>query len=242
MKSHVIAPLVIASSILVSGCQTQALLNDADEALVITSPALSHLPDSAAVEISYLDAAQKNIHTTINGIRHFPYYYPITRQASSKAIQFAVKVRVEGDVVLSGRSEVKEGNSVELTSAVVGVDLQNTYWRAIDLSGRGILPSIETTLAFSEGNRLIGQAGCNRYQSTFRKSSVFIEVDKAASTRKLCASSIMYHENRYLKLLNKAERFSFKGKQLAIYVSDAESPLLFAPVTPQDVQVSMRSY
>ena len=43
--------------------------------------------------------------------------------------------------------------------------LTNTEWLLEDLSGRGVLAGVQTTLRFNELNRISEQGGCNRYNA-----------------------------------------------------------------------------
>lgn len=231
-----------------SACQVQPVSQDnhADE-IVISAPPLSRLPESATVDVSLVGSDQKVFTRNIGGISHFPYHYKLPFSLSYNPEKVIVKVSLDGAAVLSGTHALKRGeeNPIELVPVqplTISSSLKGTYWRAIDLSGRGIPSSVETTLVFKDDNRILGYDGCNRYQGVYRSVSVFLEIDKVVTTRKICSSSIKYHEERYLMLLKNAEHFALIDGDLAIFVTDKSKPLLFSKVSAQDALISWNTH
>lgn len=236
--------LSVVSLFILSGCLSHPSMYKADGAfLIIDAQPLSHLPESAKVEVAliYNDNSVKSEVIEENG--YLPYHYELPvdagKQPSVKTIKVAVSIGAER--VLEGEKTVSSIDDAPVALHALSEDvLANTYWRAEDISGRGIPPSIDTTLIFNGSNRLSGYAGCNLYQSAYTSLSVFLEIDKARLTRQRCSSPIMYHENRYLALLTSAEYFSIDEQgNLAIYLSEREKPLKFTPLTYQEAQQSM---
>jgi len=236
--------LSVVSSFILSGCLSQPSMYKSDgTSVIIDAQPLSHLPESAKVEISliYNDHSVKS--EVIEEGGYLPYDYELPVEADKQAS--VKKIKVTASI---GTQRVLEGEKVlpivddapVVLHALSELVLKNTYWRAEDISGRGIPPSTETTLVFNSNNRLSGYAGCNLYQSAYASLSVFLEIDKARLTRQRCSSPIMYHENRYLALLTSAEYFSIDEQgNLAIYLSEREKPLKFTPITYPEAQQSM---
>jgi len=79
------------------------------------------------------------------------------------------------------------------------------------------------TLAYSEG-RFLGDGGCNRYSAAVRATDDrgTIEVGQALSTRMECGPEVMVHEQRFLGLLPRVNRFWFHAGQLALAYGDGE--------------------
>jgi heat shock protein HslJ len=80
----------------------------------------------------------------------------------------------------------------------------------------------ELTLAV-DGERIVGSSGCNRYFATARMSAVRpgeIEIGPLAGTRLACPETVAPIEERYRRLLAKAERASFLAGQLLLLYRD----------------------
>lgn len=240
--------LFCITPVFLSACQVHPVsqASKADQ-LVISAPPLSRLPESATVDVSLVGSDQKVFTRNIGGIGRFPYHYKLPFSLSYNPEKVIVKVSLDGAPVLSGTHTLIRGqeNPIELAPVQPSnslTSLKGTYWRAIDLSGRGIPASAETTLVFKDDSRIVGYDGCNRYQGTYRSVSPFLEIDEVATTRKICSSSIKYHEERYLKLLKSAERFTLIDGDLAIFVTDKSKPLLFSKVSAQDALISWNAH
>lgn len=240
--------LFCITPVFLSACQVDPVsqVSNADQLVISASP-LSRLPESATVDVSLVGSDQKVFTRNIGGISRLPYHYKLPFSLSYNPEKVIVKVSLDGAAVLSGTQALKRGeeNPIELVPVQPlnnSSSLKGTYWRAMDLSGRGIPSSVETTLVFKEDNRILGHDGCNRYQGIYRSVSVFLEIDKVVTTRKICSSSIKYHEERYLMLLKNAERFTFIDGDLAIFVTDKSKPLLFSKVSAQDALISWNTH
>ena len=243
-KKAIPAFLLFAS--VLSGCQTQLVNTEPQSGYVsIQSKALSHLPPTAKVVISFLDSEGLVKQDELNGIKHFPYYYRLPEFSARTPSNVEVNISIgNGQSLLRGEGVVSEDANVSIQlDALTGKDLANTYWQAIDISGRGLPPTVKTILAFNNKGKLSGHAGCNHYRTAYSSSANFIEIEKAELTRQICSSPIMYHENRYLHFLKGAEYYSIdKEGNLSIYVSEREKPIKFSVATYQEVEVTMRAF
>ncbi len=243
-KRTIPAFLLFAS--VLSGCQTQLVNTEPQSGYVsIQSKVLSHLPSTARVVISFIDDKGVVKQDELDGIRSFPYYYRLPE--FSERLPSSVEVNISigsGESVLSGEGVVSTGANVNIQlQALTGKDLANTYWQAVDISGRGLPPTVKTTLAFNNKGKLSGHAGCNHYRTAYSSNANFIEIEKTELTHQICSSPIMYHENRYLHFLRDAEYYSIdKEGNLSIYVSEREKPLKFSAATYQEVEVTMRAF
>lgn len=123
-------------------------------------------------------------------------------------------------------------NRVELTlvSVAGGASssvLQGTRWLLEDLNGRGVLDRVQATLEFTDRGRIAGNASCNRFFGTAEVGDGSISFGPLGATRMSCTEAIMKQETRYLKALEKAERFKIDDPYLLIFYQGASQPLRF---------------
>lgn len=243
-------PLCISASLLsvifLAGCQSSAVKTDrSSDSVMINAQGLSSLPESAQIDISFRsgDTIVKNEQLT--GVNRLPFRYELPRFDVIKGSSMDVQVRLSGgDVLLSAQRSLPFQMKGEIQlNAVNGYALANTYWQASDISGRGIPPTITTTLGFNGKGKLSGHAGCNHYRTEYQSLGAFIEIDKPQLTRQICSSPVMYHESRYLMLLSGVEYYSIdKDGRLLMFVEDKEKPLVFTPTTRKAVQLTMHAF
>lgn len=115
--------------------------------------------------------------------------------------------------------------------------LQGTTWQLEDLNGTGVLDNVQTTLEFSEDDRIFGTGGCNRYFSdiTFEEDGATatnqeVELGVVGSTQMACLDAVMDQELRYFQSLQSAERMELDGPFLLVYSADEEEPMRFTEV------------
>jgi heat shock protein HslJ len=115
------------------------------------------------------------------------------------------------------------------TTGLSATSLVGTSWRLEDLAGTPAVSGVEATLEFIEGDRVSGNASCNRFSGTVKLSGSSISFGPLAATRMACMSEpANAQETTYLKALNDAERFALDGGSLQIFSKGQVSPLRFA--------------
>lgn len=113
-------------------------------------------------------------------------------------------------------------------AGATALELAGTSWTLEDLSGSGVLESVEARLEFPEAGKASGRASCNRFFGTVEISGSSIRFGPLAATKMSCGAAADAQERRYLDALQAAERFDFDGPALRIYSRGVEQPLRFA--------------
>lgn len=104
-------------------------------------------------------------------------------------------------------------------SGMSTANLQDTYWKLVDINGRKIpiAPShkrqIRITLA-SEGSRLMGFSGCNQLTGTYVQKDNELRFSQMAGTMMACVSPYMELESQVLKMLSATTSYRIKGEYL----------------------------
>ena len=107
--------------------------------------------------------------------------------------------------------------------------LTGSSWQLEDLAGTPAVSGVGATLEFAEGDRVSGNASCNKFSGTVKVSGDSITFGPLAATRMACASEpANAQETAYLKALNDAERFALEGTSLRIFSKGQANPLRFA--------------
>ena len=107
--------------------------------------------------------------------------------------------------------------------------LSGSSWRLEDLAGTPAVSGVDATIDFIAGDRVSGNASCNRFSGTVKVSGASIAFGPLASTRMACMSEpANAQETAYLKALNEAERFVLEGTSLQIFSKGQANPLKFA--------------
>ena len=107
--------------------------------------------------------------------------------------------------------------------------LLGSSWRLEALGGTPAVEDVDATLDFADGDRVSGNASCNKFTGTVKVSGTSIAFGPLASTRMACASEpANAQETAYLKALTEAERFVLEGTSLQIFSKGQANPLKFA--------------
>ena len=107
--------------------------------------------------------------------------------------------------------------------------LSGSSWRLEDLAGTPAVSGVDATIDFIAGDRVAGNASCNRFTGTVKVSGTSIAFGPLASTRMACMSEpANAQETAYLKALSEAERFVLEGTSLQIFSKGQANPLKFA--------------
>ena len=71
-------------------------------------------------------------------------------------------------------------------------------------------------LLVSEGNEVRGYSGCNRFTGSFEQQGSQLIFQQMASTSRACVEG-MDQEMRFLKALNKTQKYEIQGDTLSLY-------------------------
>jgi len=121
------------------------------------------------------------------------------------------------------------------SSANAGTEdmLTNTYWKLIELDGQPVLLGVKQRelhmVLTSEGNKVSGFSGCNRFMGGYEQSEDQLQFGQLASTKMACMEG-MEQEKLFLGVLARAKRFNISGDSLAIYGDEEQLILRFESV------------
>lgn len=122
------------------------------------------------------------------------------------------------------------GNEVNLVLNKVMSEqnqLTGSQWLLEDLTGKGVVDNVQTTIEFGEDNRIGGNGGCNRYFTSYQLDGTNFSVDLIGSTQMMCPSAIMNQEQQFFQALEKAYNIRLEGPYLFIDVEGSDLPLKF---------------
>lgn len=117
----------------------------------------------------------------------------------------------------------------------VSFSLSSSAWLLEDMSGSGVLDSVQATLTSPEAGHVAGNGSCNRFFGPAEIKGNAIKLGPLGSSRMACPEAVMNPETKYLQALQSAERFEWKDPYLLIYCKDFEKPLRFTRMMPQVV-------
>jgi heat shock protein HslJ len=108
------------------------------------------------------------------------------------------------------------------------ISLAGTEWVLTDLAGTPALPGGKATLAFPEAGRVAGNGSCNRFTGSMTITGDQLKMGPLASTRMACMDdAVSQQEDKYLKALGGASRYSYQDPYLLIYAEGFDKPLRF---------------
>lgn len=88
-------------------------------------------------------------------------------------------------------------------------------WQLVALGSDAAGP--EATITFGDDGRVFGTTGCNRYFGQYDLASGgALTLSQVGSTRMACPPAEMAQEQRFLDVLNRAERVEVTGDRLAL--------------------------
>jgi putative lipoprotein len=168
--------------------------------------------------------------------------------------RYAVRARIEanGQLMFTNTTQIPafsgaEGKPLEiLVSRVSGgrggqrpasttpsASLTNTYWKLVELGGKpaglGAGGRELHMVLISEGSRVRGFSGCNRFTGSYKLTDSQLRFRPLAATRMACMEG-MEQEQRFLKALGEVVRFTISGDSLALYSGNERVMLRFEAV------------
>ena len=98
--------------------------------------------------------------------------------------------------------------------------LVGTYWRAVEIDGSPVTPQSKKREAhlvlMSEGKRVSGSTGCNRFTGTFEQTATGFRFSKMAATKMACPPPLDAQERAFLQALNVTATVRISGNTLEL--------------------------
>jgi len=120
------------------------------------------------------------------------------------------------------------------TSALVS-SLRGTQWKLVQLQGSPVEAGggrEEPHLVLSGTDfRISGSGGCNRMTGSFELAGDRIKLPRMATTMMACAAG-MEQEQRFLRALERVERFRLQGTNLEFLSAEGDPVARFEAVPP----------
>lgn len=226
----------------ISGCQTTAPKPDNVTRIQIEDGSLTRLSKKAQVNLEIYSGSQLVEKAEFSGLNPLPYIHNPAVELNGADLRAEVSVSMGGEILLLGESTLAPAETNHLAlKPQDSSSLTESYWQAVDIVGRGIPPTVKTTLALRENGRISGFAGCNQYRGRYNEAARFVEIGQFESTNNICANPVMYHENRYFRFLKTAEYYEIKENKLLLYTSEGETPIVFDRTERADVLLSLKN-
>ncbi|MEO8601720.1 MAG: META domain-containing protein [bacterium] len=92
--------------------------------------------------------------------------------------------------------------------------LVGTQWVAEDISDRGVVDSVQSTLHVDSTSKVSGSGGCNRYNGAARTQSGTLMFGPIQTTRMACPEAVMKQEGLYFEALVGARAVEIDGDTL----------------------------
>jgi putative lipoprotein len=93
-------------------------------------------------------------------------------------------------------------------------------WLVEDISGRGVIDTLQSTLSFDAKGRVYGIGGCNRFTSDVKSSDDGLSFGPLAATQMACPPAIADQESRYFAALAAVRSASVEGAFLILRAAD----------------------
>ena len=127
-------------------------------------------------------------------------------------------------------------NTPANASSEPDASLTSTYWKLSELNGQSASPGadkkeLHMTLT-SEGSKVSGFSGCNRFTGGYTQESSQIQFGPLAGTMMACMEG-MELEHTFLRALESSSRFSITGEELTLYSTDDQLIIRFESGKPQ---------
>jgi len=98
-------------------------------------------------------------------------------------------------------------------------------WTIQQINDRLVPDNIDSSLTFSEDDRMGAKAGCNMLIAGFSLNNNKIDIGQAAATRKICPEDVMVYESLLFKALESADGISLKDQTLTLVDEEGNSVL-----------------
>ena len=98
-------------------------------------------------------------------------------------------------------------------------------WTIQQINDRLIPDNIDSSLTFTEDDRMGAKAGCNMLIAGFSLNNNKIDIGQAAATRKMCPEDVMVYESLLFKALESADSISLKDEALTLIDKEGNNVL-----------------
>ncbi len=98
-------------------------------------------------------------------------------------------------------------------------------WLVEDISGRGVIDTLQSTLTFDANGRVYGMGGCNRFTGAIKSSANGLSFGPLAATQMACPPAIADQESRYFAALTAVRSARVEGAFLILRAADG-APLV----------------
>ncbi|MGH1461713.1 MAG: META domain-containing protein [Neptuniibacter sp.] len=227
--------------LVLTGCQTSNFKAGSVTQISIENHALTRISEKALVTIEFRSDDRVLETTEFYGLKRLPFVYTPNSVSGESGIRAFVTVDFNGNQVVRAEKSLTPNalNNISLSSTDSELSGE-TYWKAVDIAGRGIPPYVTTTLVLRANGRVNGFAGCNQYRGEYSTLSMFMEFSQIENTHNICPNPVMYHENRYFKHLQSAELFEFESDQLSLFTQLSDKPIIYNRIDKQELLLSLR--
>ncbi len=93
-------------------------------------------------------------------------------------------------------------------------------WLVEDISGRGVIDILQSTLTFDDNGRVHGMGGCNRFSGGVKSSADGLSFGPLAATQMACPPAIADQESRYFAALAAVRKARVEGAFLILSAAD----------------------
>jgi putative lipoprotein len=93
-------------------------------------------------------------------------------------------------------------------------------WLVEDISGRGVIDNLPSTLTFDANGRVYGAGGCNRFTGAIKSSADGLSFGPLAATQMACPPAIADQESRYFAALAAVRSARVEGAFLILRAAD----------------------
>lgn len=125
-----------------------------------------------------------------------------------------------------------------LMFTAANAQLQAAEWKLVEAKSDGeevvLDEGIKTTLSYGPGMAMFGNAGCNRYSTTYKIRGENIEFAPIISTKMACADERMKQETTFFAIIEKVKKREIKDDYLFFYDESKRNVLKFKFVLKED--------
>ncbi len=101
-------------------------------------------------------------------------------------------------------------------------------WLAEDISGKGVIDTLQTTLEIKPDGSYGGNGGCNTYRGKLKVQNGSIAFAPAAATRKMCVPAVMDQEQKFFDTLGTVTSWKLENGILHLTGKDGAPALRLA--------------
>lgn len=87
-------------------------------------------------------------------------------------------------------------------------------WLVDDIDNRPVVSNSSATIEFTQDDRVVGNASCNRFVGSYVLSGSNLSFGQLATTKKMCTGPLMEQENRFLDALSQVTGLRFEQGRL----------------------------